>query len=270
MPSDSWLAAREARLRKRAKLPAEGPRPSKPTLPSHASGRIHKPAKSLFGDQGDAAGEQLFGTVAALFVAEDGPYIDRHGVDAWTRARDALLYDGEDPAVVHSPCERFGRYAEGGPNPKAARRKIGDDGGCFAHGLKIVRRNGGVMEHPAGSKAWAIYGLPRPPSRGWSEPDAHGGRSCRVDQGRYGHPAKKATWLYAVLPDYPELDWEPAQGLKRLELGPRSKEHAKAIRAAPGYVPPKRLSKAERIHTPPAFADLLLGMAATCNVEGGP
>lgn len=206
-------------------------------------------------------------TVAALFIDPTGPYANKPGVDAWDERRDARLYDGDDPCVVHSPCERFGRYAEGGPNPKAKRRIVGDDGGCFEHGLKMVRRNGGVMEHPAGSKAWAIYGLPRPPSRGWSEPDAHGGRSCRVDQGRYGHPAKKATWLYAVLPVYPELDWEPAVGLKRLELGPRSKEHAKAIRAAPGYVPPKRLSRAERIHTPPAFAMVLLGLANMVNLQ---
>jgi len=204
--------------------------------------------------------------VAALFVDPTGPYANRPNVDAWDEERDARLYDGKLPVVAHPPCERWGRYAKGGPNPKARRREVGDDGGCFAAAVSIVRENGGVLEHPAGSHAWEKYGMPTPPRRGWSQPDFFGGRSCRVDQGRYGHAAKKATWLYAVLPSYPELDWEPIQGMKRLELGPKSKEHAKAIRSAPGYVPSKRLSKAERTYTPEPFVNVLLGMAATCNI----
>lgn len=209
--------------------------------------------------------------VAALFVAEDGPYIGLPNVDPWPESRDARTYGEGFPVVAHPPCERYGRYATGGPNPNAKRRQVGDDGGCFAAAKSAVQTWGGVLEHPAGSKAWDIYGLPFPPKVGWSEPDAWGGRSCRVDQGVYGHPAKKATWLYAKLPTYPDLDWSRAQGKTRLELGPRSKEHAKAIRSAPGYVPPKRLSKAERVHTPQAFRDLLLGMAATAafRTEGG-
>lgn len=209
-------------------------------------------------------------TVAALFIDPKGPYANRPGIDAWDETRDARTYAGKDPSICHPPCKRFGRYATGGPNPRARRFEIGDDGGCFLASLRVVRANGGIIEHPAGSKAWAIYDLPKPPSRGWGEPDAYGGRSCRVDQGRYGHPAKKATWLYAILPEYPELDWEPANGLRRLELGPRSKEHAKALRSSPDYVPPKRLTTAERIHTPPAFADILISMARSCHKEISP
>lgn len=205
--------------------------------------------------------------IAALFVAPDGPYANRPDVDAWTEARDARKFPGGMPVVAHPPCERWGRYAKGGPNPKAKPRLVGDDGGCFLSAVADVRRCGGVLEHPAGSHAFARFSMPIPnPKGGWSEPDEFGGRSCRVDQGVYGHPAKKATWLYAVLPVYPELDWSRAVGKTRLELGPRSKEHAKAIRSAPGYVPPKRLSKAERIHTPEKFAALLMGMAWTARL----
>lgn len=202
--------------------------------------------------------------VAALYVAKDGPYVNVEGVDPWTVERDARAYPGPWKAIAHPPCERWGRYAKGGPNPRARRFEIGDDGGCFEAALASVHRFGGVIEHPAGSHAFKRFGLPLPPRIGWSQPDAHGGRSCYVDQGAYGHPAKKATWLYAVLSSYPEMNWTRVASRTRLELGPRSKEVAKAIRSSPDYKPPKRLSRAERIHTPPAFRDALLAL-----VRGG-
>lgn len=200
--------------------------------------------------------------VAALFVVADGPYGGRSDVDPWPVERDARLYPGPYSVVAHPPCERWGRYATGGPNPKARRRLLGDDGGCFTAALQAVRDFGGVLEHPAGSHAFAKYSLPLPPHRGWSDPDSHGGRSSRVDQGAYGHPAKKATWLYACLTAYPELDWEPVASLKRHDPGYRSKEQAKTIRSSPGYVPIPRLTRAERLYTPAPFLAVLLTMAA--------
>lgn len=56
--------------------------------------------------------------IAALFVDPEGPYVGRKGVDPWDEDRDARLYAGDDPAVIHSPCERWGRFAEGSPGHK--------------------------------------------------------------------------------------------------------------------------------------------------------
>ncbi len=148
--------------------------------------------------------------VAALFVRHDGVYVALpgldpllEGVDPWGIERDARKYRGPHPVVAHPPCERWGRlwWSDGSGNP-------GQDAGCFAAALGAVRDFGGVLEHPAGSLAWAAFGLPKPPRGKWSEPDGHGGRSVHVEQGHFGHRARKATWLYAVssapLPALPE------------------------------------------------------------------
>lgn len=199
--------------------------------------------------------------VAALYVMEDGPYSHLSGVDAWGITRDARRYDGPNPVVAHPPCERWGRYATGGPNPKAARRQVGDDGGCFGAALRSVRSFRGVLEHPQGSIAWERYGLPLPPTEGgWSKPDGYGGRSCYIDQGAYGHKAKKPTWLYAVLASYPELDWSRVAGAYRTEESFTDKDQARKARQDPAWKATPRLSKRERTATPEPFRDALLSM----------
>ena len=198
--------------------------------------------------------------IAALYVERNGVYAIP-GVDVWDESRDARLYAGPHAVVAHPPCERWGRYWGGGPNPKAKRRTLGDDGGCFAAALQAVREYGGVLEHPEASHAFAKYGLPRPPkSGGWI--GAGGEWSCCVEQGHYGHPARKATWLYVVGPRPPELIWGPSKGI-RLDEGFNSKEARKRARAA-GQKPIKRLNAQERLATPTLFRDLLLSLARGC------
>jgi hypothetical protein len=141
------------------------------------------------------------------------------------------------------------------------QKMLGDDEGCFAHALWSVRTFGGILEHPEASHAFKFFGLPIPKvSGGWTEPDRYGGRSCCVAQGNYGHPAQKLTWLYGKDIDFKELKWGKTPNLTRLEMGPRSKEHAKAIRSSPDYVPVKRISEVERYSTPIEFRDLLIEM----------
>jgi len=63
--------------------------------------------------------------------------------------------------VIHGACLNFKRW--GGEH-----NRPGNDGGCFAAALAAVRRWGGVLEHPAGSNAFAAFGLPRPVGVGWA------------------------------------------------------------------------------------------------------
>lgn len=197
--------------------------------------------------------------VAALFVMKDGPYFGIENVEPWDEARDARRYAGPHPVVAHPPCQRWGRYWSGGPNPNAARRELGDDGGCFEAALIRVRTFGGVLEHPEASHAFAHFGLPRPVrGEGWRR--EAGAWVCCVEQGHYGHPARKATWLYYVgVNPPPDLVWGPSKGL-RLDEGFHSKAERVAARAA-GVAPRKRLSTRENLATPPAFRDLLLSLA---------
>lgn len=203
--------------------------------------------------------------IAAIYVADPGPYISLDGVDAWPASRDARKYRGPYPAIAHPDCSRWGRYWGGGPSVKEPRL-LGDDGGCFAHALWTVRTFGGVIEHPEASKAWGFYGLPRPnPKGGWTGPDRFGGYVCQVEQGHYGHPARKKTWLYAVRTARPELLWGKSQG-RRLEDGFHSTEERRKARAA-GVPPVKRISPKEMKLTPKPFRDLLLGMVRVSEKE---
>lgn len=144
--------------------------------------------------------------VAALFVEKDGVYFGLDGVDPWDEQRDARLYEGPYPVVAHPPCARWSRLA--GFTEARFGYKRGEDGGCFQAALNAVRTFGGVIEHPAYSKAWDRFDLPKPTHRsGWTHSLLEDGASCYVEQGRYGLPVKKATWLYAFGVELPNLTW---------------------------------------------------------------
>lgn len=176
--------------------------------------------------------------IAALYVQHGGCYYGLADVDPWDEARDARLYAGPYPVVAHPPCERWGHYAAG--RPGVGGKTPGDDGGCFAAALAAVRRWGGVLEHPAGSLAWAAHGLTPPPrSGGWVSAGDLRGYTCCVDQGHYGHRAPKATWLYARARRLPSLTWGASTAPGRVEL----------------------LSRKARAATPIAFRDLLIDLA---------
>lgn len=200
--------------------------------------------------------------IAALYVLADGVYSGRPDVECWDVTRDARKYAGPWPVVAHPPCERWGRYWFGGPSAKV-RRKLGDDGGCFAAALAAVRHWGGVLEHPEASHAWRIHYLITPPkSGGWIAAGDNIGWTCCVEQGHYGHRARKATWLYAVGCDLPSLWWGSSGPRDRLDDGFHSaEERRRAVRT--GVV--QRLSQRQRAATPPAFAELLLSIARTAS-----
>ena len=190
--------------------------------------------------------------IAALYVETNGCYFGLAGVDPWDINRDARLYDGPWPVVAHPPCERWGRFAEGSMTKKT--EKAGDDGGCFASALASLRRCGGVLEHPAHSKAWAAHGIPTPPKTGWLR-IGWAEWTCEVEQGHYGHPARKKTWLLFVGQRPPELIWGPAeQRLPAKRLAERGYESARRC----GIV--ANMSTRQRQRTPPEFRDLLLSL----------
>jgi hypothetical protein len=118
-----------------------------------------------------------------------------------------------------------------------------------------VRRWGGVLEHPAYSKAWPTFGLPRPEPGGWRG-NLLNGWVCQVEQAWYGHPARKRTWLYACkVTILPELQWGvfPKQDLKAQVSW--CKNHTNQSD------PRKRVGKDIAAATPTAFRDLLLSLA---------
>lgn len=198
--------------------------------------------------------------IAALYVLNRGPYFGLPDVDPWPESRDARSYDGPHPVVAHPPCERWGRYAAGGPSHHG-RFTPGGDGGCFESALAAVRRCGGVLEHPDGSRAWKHFGLTTPTrGAGWIPAGDGIGWTCAVAQGNYGHAAEKWTWLYAVgLRSRPELDWSDPPKPTRRPLIERARTR--------GVI--ELMSRRQRCATPPAFRDLLIGMARSAGPNEG-
>lgn len=208
--------------------------------------------------------------IAALYVETDGCYFNLPGVDPWDETRDARKYAGPWPVVAHPPCQRWGKMWFGSPlvvKRDGIRKSLGDDGGCFAAALSAVRRWGGVLEHPWGSRAWPHFGLNTPDRHGaWIVADFEGGWTCCVEQGRYGHYARKPTLLYAVGCDLPSLDWGESEPQYDPEVVARiGLERAKKL----GEVCSKGggVDSSPRIGTPQAFRDLLIGMARTARKE---
>lgn len=187
----------------------------------------------------------------ALFVDMNGIYPTLLGAEnCWGEARDARTYDGTDPVVAHPPCQlwtamcnvNYKRY--GGEH-----NRPGNDGGCFSFALRAVFDLGGVLEHPAESKAFAAYGIGKPTRGSWQSPGG-GVWITEVSQCAYGHRARKRTWLvYSGRRAPPAVDWsEPAY---THQIGRDSKMKR----------PRPALGKREACASPVAFAQELIALA---------
>ncbi len=134
--------------------------------------------------------------VVVLFGREDSIY-KKLGCDVYDIKRDARTFDDRVAVIAHPPCRAWGRlYKFAKPRP--------DEKELAFFTVDVVRKNGGIIEHPASSKLWKEAGLPLP---GFT--DSHGGWTLPILQSWFGHRAPKATWLYIVgirpadLPDMP-------------------------------------------------------------------
>jgi len=203
--------------------------------------------------------------IAALYVQTGGAYFGDPDIDPWDEDRDARRYAGPHPVVAHPPCQLWGKMWFG--QPGGVRKVKGDDGGCFAAALDAVRTYGGVLEHPWGSHAWAHFGLNLPDRKGgWIAADFYRGWTCCVEQRAYGHYARKPTLLYAVGVDLPELEWGQTEArlnpaiIARIGLAKAKKRGEVASRGG-------GTDSTARIYTPPAFRELLVGMARSVTVS---
>lgn len=204
----------------------------------------------------------LVRTVAALYVMPRGVYVGVPGVDPWDEARDARRYAGPHPVVAHPPCARWSRLA-GLVEARWGHRR-GEDGGCFAAALDAVRAWGGVLEHPADSKAWRAHGLVHPPrAGGWIAAGDGAGWTCHVEQGHYGHPGRKPTWLYAAGCELPSLRWGRSTATAKIATWYRRDDTgARTCVQRGGDV---LIPKAQRSRTPVPFRDVLIAMARSAS-----
>ena len=133
---------------------------------------------------------------AALFVRKDSSYKKRDVFDAWDIGRDALKFDGDEPVVCHPPCRAWGRLSHMATNVRDGEANLA------LWSIQKVRANGGILEHPNGSRLFGEY-LPIA-----GESDEFGGFTIMIDQYDFGHVAHKKTNLYfygLTLEQLPEL-----------------------------------------------------------------
>ena len=172
--------------------------------------------------------------VTILFARKDSAY-KNYKLDVYDFERDALTYKGKDTVIAHPPCRAWGRLSHMA-NPRIGEKELA----YFA--LSKVRENGGVLEHPLGSKLWKDKQLPR-----GNQIDAFGGFTLEIDQYDFGHVAPKRTLLYIV-------------GMSREHLPPLpTKNTEKPVRSIAGNIEgTKRCTQYQREYTPDTLIVFLL------------
>jgi hypothetical protein len=202
--------------------------------------------------------EETMSKVHALYVDPKGLYPKLLGPDnCWDETRDAREYDGAGPVIAHPPCQLWVNMAA--VNWKRYKRQLpawypgGDDGNCFKCALADVLSCGGVLEHPAGSHAFAARGIPKPKRGSWQLTDMRAAPGLRVwvtevSQSAYGHDCRKRTWLVFAGEVTPfDLDWSNPEGTHQIGWFDRNKP---------------TLGKRAASATPPDFAELLICLAS--------
>ena len=121
--------------------------------------------------------------ISVLFVREDSIYKSMN-LDCWDIKRDARNWNEGCPLIAHPPCRAWGRLSHfAKPRP--------DEKELAIYSINLIRKYGGVLEHPAASKLWKEMNLPK-----GNEIDKFGGFSLCINQSWFGHKAEKRTLLY--------------------------------------------------------------------------
>lgn len=184
--------------------------------------------------------------VAVLFARADSIYKTMPECDVFDINRDARTWPGGCPVIAHPPCAQWGmlrQFATVDPIVKDLAIRA----------VTAVQTYGGVLEHPAKSTLWAACGLPAP----GRAPDRFGGYTAQVRQCDWGHKAEKLTWLYIVGCHPDDLPALPDSRGEAVALCARMADSRRI----------EIMGKAEREHSPPAFARWLVDLAARCVVK---
>lgn len=188
--------------------------------------------------------------VSVLYVRKDSVYKDLD-VDCWDMVRDARKWPGGNPVVAHPPCRAWGQLAHfANPRP--------DEKDLAIHAIEMIRKHGGVLEHPRASKLWKHLSLPMP-GKGYDE---YGGFSLCVNQSWWGHKAEKNTLLYIVGIKQKDIPSMPIKldAVEYVVSTAKRNKHGRRDQSK------KEITKKEREQTPLLFAKWLIELAGKCKV----
>jgi hypothetical protein len=91
--------------------------------------------------------------IAVLFARDDSRYKDFNVYDVYDINRDARTFCKKMPVIAHPPCRAWGMLSHMA-NPREGEKQLA------YLALAQVRLNGGILEHPAGSRLWKEAPLP--------------------------------------------------------------------------------------------------------------
>ena len=121
----------------------------------------------------------------ALFVRDDSAYKNKSNWLCYDKNKNALNYKDNLPVVCHPPCRTWGKLSH------MATRAVAGESDLAIWSINKIRKLGGILEHPNGSKLFGKY-LPDINCNA----DTFGGFTILIDQYDFGHVAHKLTKLY--------------------------------------------------------------------------
>ena len=178
--------------------------------------------------------------VTALFVMKRSIYKSLN-VSCYDIDRDARTFDMSTPVVAHPPCRSWGRL-------RKFAKPLDGESELAVMAVNIVRRCGGVLEHPDGSILFEQLNMKKS-----SSSDVYGGFFLSVYQFWWGHKARKKTILYICGCSMSDLPAFPLRFDAIQYVVSGSKKGGK-----------KEISKADRERTPIGFARWLIEVAMMC------
>ena len=194
--------------------------------------------------------------VAVLCVAQKSPYKGMPGVETFDKRRNVRTFKGGMPVVAHPPCRAWSPFTSHQSKPAVGEAELG------LLCADWLRREGGVLGHPAHSRLFEVAGLPPPGKR---IGDLF---TVPVLQAWWGYPMRKATWLCFSRVDPRCLDFPAAAENQSTGLfpfphhDPRSGEGDRRRQQV--------MSRAQRAATCEPLAHWLVNAARAAQTRGKP
>lgn len=180
--------------------------------------------------------------VPVLFCQEESIY-KKLKCDVYDEKRNALNYDRAEAAIYHPPCRLWSRL-------KIFSTADESEKYLGVWSVRMVRNNGGILEHPAHSDLFKCCNIPKP-----GQGDEWG-FTVEVNQFDFGHKIYKKTWLYIVgLPKDSEMLYYPKR--------PGKPKHKFFTKKQKSGLP--EILKSERSGTPKKFAKFLVKICLKIN-----
>lgn len=138
--------------------------------------------------------------IPILFARQDSAYKNYPDFDVYDIDRDARKYAGSNAVIAHPPCRAWGCLSH-------MAKPRHDEKELALFSVDLVRKLGGIVEHPYSSKLWNTCSM----NMQDLQKDEYGGFLVTIDQFDFGHVARKNTRLYICGIDPEQLPALPPQ-----------------------------------------------------------